>query len=122
MAINYQFKVEPEMLQVITSGKDETLEEVVNYSQAVITQAIEHQAKKILCDERKLEYSISVLETYKLAEMISREARHTARVAIVCQPKYMDSGKFFETVAANRGLIIAVTSDYEAAVQWLNEE
>lgn len=58
-------------------------------------------------------------DTFKLAEKASKYARGLARIAIVCDAKFLESGKFYETVASNRGLRILVTSDYSAATQWL---
>ena len=122
MALHYAFKVDKDMLTVTTEGKDESLDERFQYSRAVIEQALKHNSKKILCDERNLEYAISIPDTYELAEKISYAVTRVARVAIVCNKEYQEEGKFFETVASNRGLVISVTPSYDLAREWLNEK
>ena len=119
MAINYTLSIEDKTLKVVATGKDDNLQDVKNYSQAVIEEAIKHQCNFVFCDERNLEYSLSMIDTYRLAEEASKKAKRTARIAIVCNEKYIEEGKFYETVASNRGVRVLVTSDYELAVSWL---
>ena len=120
MAIKYQIEKQEEWLKVVASGEDDSLEEVLAYGGAIIQAAIEYSSKKILCDERGLRYAISLTDTYKLAEEASRFAKNVVRIAIVCNAHYLDEGRFFETVASNRGLIIRVTSNYDEATAWLD--
>jgi hypothetical protein len=119
MAISFQIENEECFLKVVAKGKDDDLNEVLAYSNAVVEAAIHHKSKRILCDERELEYSISVIDTFRLAESASIYANNLSRIAIVCDPKYLVDGKFYETVASNRGLFVRVTANYEEAVEWL---
>lgn len=119
MAIQYNFQIEKDCLHVKTTGKDESLEQVLAYSQALLAKALESNCTKVLCDERKLEYQLSVLETFQLAEKASELIPKVAQIAIVCHSKYLDDGKFYENVTSNRGLIVRVTNDYEDAANWL---
>jgi hypothetical protein len=119
MSINFHIENQSEWLKVVASGEDDNLEEVLAYGSAIIQAAIEYSSKKILCDERKLQYTLSITDTFKLAEEASRYAKNVVRIAIVCDAQYLDDGRFFETVASNRGLIIRVTSSYEEASAWL---
>jgi len=122
MAIKYEFEIDGKMLKVSTSGKDDNLEEVESYARAILGLAIEHDCTKIFCDERLLEYSLSTLDTYQLAEAASKVAMLLRKIAIVCDQNYLEDGKFYETVASNRGLTVHVTADYDSALLWLKNE
>lgn len=119
MAISFKIESRDQFLTVVTRGKDENLKQVEAYSAAVIEAAIKNKSKKILCDERELEYSISVADTYKLAEAASKYAVNVLKIAIVCDAKNLVDGKFYETVALNRGLLVRVTDDIDEAINWL---
>lgn len=119
MAIDHQIESKNELLHVVAHGKDDNLEDAMNYGMAVIQAAKENSSKKILCDERNLVYNISVIDTYQLAETASRYASKIQQIAIVSNPKNSKDGKFYETVASNRGLRIKMFLDYNEAIEWL---
>lgn len=119
MAIEYNIQVQGLVLIVIAKGTDETFEQAATYSAAVIEAAISSRCKKILCDERQLDYHLSTFETFNLAEYAAQYAKHVVKIAIVCNSKHLNDGKFYETVSRNRGMIIRVTSDFEEAKLWL---
>lgn len=119
MAISFEIESRDYFLTVIAKGKDDNLKEVEAYSTSVIEAAIKNKSKKILCDERELEYSLSIADTYKLAEAASKYAVNVLKIAIVCDSKNLIEGKFYETVASNRGLLVRVTADIDEATNWL---
>ncbi|MCF8262501.1 MAG: hypothetical protein K9J12_17125 [Melioribacteraceae bacterium] len=119
MSIKYEFEVIGNLLKVKSSGKDDGLQDVLNYSYAVLQKAIESGSARIFCDERELDYAISVGETYNLAEEASKQAFRLARIAILCNPNFIEEGKFYETVASNRGLVVRVSTDYNELMEWL---
>lgn len=121
MAINYTIKNEHDYLKVVAKGKDDNFNEVKKYEEAIISEAINNQCTKIFCDESELEYSISIIDTFKLAEEASKYAPNLTKLAIVCNKKYLSDGKFYETVATNRGLHVLVTDKYEEADQWIKD-
>jgi len=121
MAISFDFEVQQNLLKVVTYGEDEHLKEAENYARKVLETCLVNGCNKVLCDERKLEYSLSVMDTYALAEGASIEARSIKKIAIVCQEKYLEDGKFYETVSKNRGLTVMVTSDLGQANDWIGE-
>ncbi len=121
MAIDYKIRYRDGILKVTTKGADENLEEVLQYTNAIIEAAFKHQSRLILCDERELEYKLTTLDTYKLAEFASTYSNHIAKIVIVCNPRCLPEGKFYETVTTNRGLKVRVTTDIEEAEKWLNE-
>jgi len=121
MAIDYKIKYHNGILKVTTKGADENLEDVIQYANAIIEAAFKHQRRLILCDERELEYKLTTLDTYKLAEFASSYAQHIVKIVIVCNPRCLPEGKFCETVTTNRGLKVRITTDIEEAEKWLNE-
>jgi hypothetical protein len=121
MAIQYKMKVNGDRLKVTASGNDDNIEEVKRYSRAIIEACNKNQIKKALCDERELKYELSTIDTHALAEYISEYAKGVGRAAIVCNPKYLPDAKFWETVSANRGLIVKVFTSIEKAEAWLND-
>lgn len=119
MAIEYTIENTENYLKVVARGIDDNLSEVLGYSQAVVEAAIKHNSKKILCDEQNLIYNVSVIDTYELAEFASKYAHKLVKIAIVCNIDCIGDGKFYETVASNRGLKVRVTCNFEEAVKWL---
>jgi len=121
MAINYEFQLDGKILIVTAKGKDDNLEQTMSYAHAILTHSIENECTEVLCDERELEYSLSVIDTFELAETASQNARSIKKIAIVCDQKYLKDGNFYETVAQNRGLTVKVLTDYDEAMKWLKQ-
>lgn len=119
MAISFNHKVKNNVLTVFTYGVDESLEDSEKYAYDVFQLCMLNKCDRILCDERELDYSLSVIDTFLLAEYASINARGLIKLAIVCQEKYMNEAKFYETVSTNRGLTVIVTSDIDYAIDWL---
>ena len=120
MSINVSTKFDQDILRVVAQGKDENLNDVKEYGLNVINQAISFGCRKILCDERELEYNLSTIDAFESAKFISENAPKVAKVALVCNPKYLPDAKFWETVSLNRGLTIKVFTKIEEAEDWLN--
>jgi hypothetical protein len=120
MPIDFHFSVKDKLLLVKASGKDDSLEDVMNYSKAVLSEAVESQCTRILCDERDLEYALSVADTYSLANTASELVPRVIKIAIVCNSKSLPDGKFYETVGVNRGLVVRVMGDLNEAWEWLD--
>jgi hypothetical protein len=122
MAITYTYTVENELLKVTTQGKDESFQDAVNYARGILVDSIQNECSMILCDERNLEYNLSVVDMFKLAEGASKEAKNLKKIAIVCKEEYLEEGKFYENVSSNRGLTVLVTSDMHHAKKWLESK
>lgn len=122
MAIEYDYDVDGRLLSITAKGTDDNLEEVGNYARAVLGLSMKNNCNQIICDERELEYTLSTLDTFTLAESASREARNLDKIAIVCQQKQLRDGKFYETVSTNRGLSVFVTSSKDQAMEWLKSK
>lgn len=119
MAISYEIIIHQDYLEVKSEGFDESLQEVEDYANSIAKIALENGKNKILCDERKLRYSLSIFETFELAEAEAKHLSTAPRIAIVFNSNYTEYARFFETAAINRGLIVKVTTDIDEAKKWL---
>lgn len=119
MAIDFVANVDGNTLLVKASGFDESLDQVLQYGLAIIGECQRSGVSRVLCDERDLEYRLNTLDIYESAAFIADHAPGVARVAIACNPRDIDDGRFWETVAANRGLTVRVFKDIESARSWL---
>jgi hypothetical protein len=121
MAIAYSMSVADRVLHVKASGKDESVEDVQRYGMAIIDMAVAHGIERALCDETALEYTLGTFSSYEAAKFIAEAAPKICRVAIVCSPRDLQNGAFWETIAVNRGLNVRVTSDLDQAREWVAE-
>ena len=121
MAITYSAEINENLLLITASGRDENVREVIDYGSAVIDLAVRHGATLILCDERNLEYALDTFDTFQSAKEIADLAPKVARIAIVCNAKFLKDGQFWETVAVNRSLQVRVDTEIDRAKAWLLE-
>ncbi len=119
MAIHFNFSTEGDLLVVTTSGFDESLEEVLQYGQAIIQEALRGNHVTVLCDETQLEYRLGIFDTYKAAESMAVWVPNLRKAAVVCNPQSISDAKFWETVAVNRGLRVRAFTDTDSARSWL---
>lgn len=120
MSISYQIFNQDKYLKVIANGKDDDQADVKNYTDAVISAIFEFDAKKVLCDERELQYNLSLTDTFQLGEYVSQYSGQLLKIAIVCNIKFFDDAKFYETVTTNRGMQIKIFTNIEEAESWLS--
>lgn len=121
MSITYESEIKESLLIITASGRDENVQQVIDYGLSIIHLAIENEATHILCDERNLEYALGTFDTYDAAKQIAMYVPRVARVAIVCRPEFLSDGKFWETVAVNRGLQVRIDTDIARCKAWLCE-
>ena len=122
MTIHKTFEVQGNLLFVTAWGKDDSIEDVIAYGQAIIEHAVQHNTSKVLCDERELVYAIKSFDTFKAAKTIAENAPKVAQVAIVTQPEQYDEALYWETVAINRGLYVHFFLSLDEARKWLEVE
>ena len=120
MPIQFNHEVRDEILLITTHGKDDSLKDVENYARSILALAVKYNCSKLLCDERKLVYSISLGDTLKYAEGLAAEITQISSIAIVCDKRYLDDGLVLESAARGRGVSILATADYQEAVSWLH--
>jgi len=119
MSITYQSKVEDGILIITTTGRDDNVNQVIEYGRSITQLAVNSGVIRILCDERNLEYAIGTLDIFVAAKKIAEEVPKLAYIAIVCQPRFLKDGKFWETVAVNRGLRVHIGTDIRRAEDWI---
>ncbi len=120
MAIKFNMrKFKKDILVVKTKGYDENLAEVRNYNEVVKAEAERLKCDKVLCDERELEYRLSIPETYELANSLSEAIKDFKKIAIVTNKGNQEAAEFWETVAINRGVVAQVFYDFIEAKKWL---
>jgi hypothetical protein len=119
MSITFKSEFVDGMLCTTATGRDDDLQQVIDYGTAIIDLANECGARLILCDETKLVYTLGTFDTFQLAQTIAERTKNIVRVAIVCSPDFLEDGKFWETVALNRFLQVRVDTDIERARAWL---
>jgi hypothetical protein len=122
LAIRLTTTVSGNILEVRASGFDENLEDTQAYGLGVIAAGSRAGVRRILCDERDLEYRLGTLDTYDLAAFIAAQVPDVDRTAIVCNPRFLADARFWEDTAVNRGLSVRVFTDPDAARRWLAEE
>ncbi|ACF43882.1 conserved hypothetical protein [Pelodictyon phaeoclathratiforme BU-1] len=121
MSIHYTMRVDGDILFVCASGFDESLDEVQGYGLAIINASLEGGVSRVFCDETALEYRLGTFDTYQAAEFIAENVPALAKVALVCNAKFMSDASFFEDVVVNRGLTLRFFTDPEVAMRWLSE-
>ena len=122
MSIDYSFQVEDDILLVKTTGSDENLEEVQKYGLAIVKKSLENDITRVLVDETELEYKLSTIDTYALAEFLSIQLPRLGKAALVCEEKFLKDAQFFETVVSNRGLQIRAFTSFGKARDWLRNK
>jgi hypothetical protein len=122
MAIEYSIGNTAGFLKVTAKGKDENLQEVMDYGHAIVDAAVHHGVAKVLCDETELEYALGTMDIFESARYISEIAPKIARIAIACKPEQTYDAGFWETVAVNRGLRVKMFKTVADAEKWLQDE
>jgi len=121
MAIDFQIRIEDDLVFAAASGYDENLEEALDYNRAVLQACIEHDCSRILTDERELEYRLDTVDTFELATQAARAVPSLTKIAIATGPSNQADADFYETVAVNRGLSVKFFPDLDSARAWLNK-
>ena len=120
MAIKWIFKRHDDILYVTAEGYDESFSGVTSYIDAIVKEEELKFCRKILCDERHLEYRLSIWNTFKLVKYNRKVMKRPVDIAIVTQKNNYDTGKFWETVSRNRGMRAGIFFDMKKAKTWLN--
>ncbi len=119
MAITYEIYPQEDLLLVVAKGEDDSINDVIAYTDSVIHAALKHNLRSIVCDETQLVYKLGVLDNYQLAEYLAKQVDKVVRVAIVTNPKNLKSASFYETAVNNRGISIRFFKDMEPARNWV---
>lgn len=101
-----------------------SLDEAAGMVATAIARSIEKGATELLADIRGLTGfpSPNTTQQYFLATEWATSAQGRFRLAIVARPETMDSARFGETVAYNRGLVARTFVTEGEAAAWLDGE
>lgn len=119
MAINTQFHTQGNVLIATSSGFDEGLNEAIHYNDLVLKQAISNDCAKVVCDERTLEYRLSLIDTYTLGKHMAERIHFIRHIAIVSDKRHDEIVMFWENVTTNRGVSAKVFFKVEDALSWM---
>ncbi len=114
----------PGYLLIISTGNVASTEELFGHSQLVYAEIIKHQQKRILLDNLGAKFPTQFYSYVELVDHYSiafpPEIR-TFKIAAVIVEEYMEFGKFWETIAVNRGFRYHAFTSFEDAQEWLLE-
>jgi hypothetical protein len=124
MAIHYSLEQRGEVLYFTGEGAEEGLEENRRILKMVVQACEEHNCRLVLLDDRRVQYTISIISLYELARSYKEVNifRQISKVALVSDLQYKEDNDFFETTSQNRGLNLRVFYDIEQAEAWLGKK
>ena len=76
-----------------------------------------HNCRKALVDATGLEVELGFTDMFKAAKDLASLMKHSIHVAFLAREDMLDP--FFTDVARNRGSVMAVFTDADAAAEWL---
>ncbi len=93
----------------------------------VLAEVKEHSIRFLIIDMRQVGGEISITDKFYLAEFASRLSVRklgslTPKIAVLVDASLIDSERFAETVARNRGMDAHVCAEMDEALQWLGME
>jgi hypothetical protein len=122
MGYQQEFRVESGVLHAQLSGvfPHDLLREHDNVFQPLADACARGNCSKALIDARKLEAGLNTLDMFRAGVDAALLSHTGVRVAFVAREDMIDL--FFAEVARNRGALIGVFTDFEAAGQWLAKQ
>ena len=87
-----------------------------------IEQALEHRTNRILIDNSKLELAVSTNQIFQMPEFYENTNAYRGSLWAMLQPPegpVLKELKFYETVCRNRGWLVKLFDDSQAALDWL---
>lgn len=119
----FESKVEQkeDYVRITSVGTLASVSEVGEYVNLIRTQAVKHNMKKVLLDERDLMDQQDTLDAYEISEseVATTAALAGIRLSCVCHPVNYELNKTYETLLMNRSLIFRVFLTEEEALEWL---
>ncbi len=113
-----QFEYRPDFLVARVSGEQDSVAISLAYGSEIVRECQARKYKRVLVVE-KLKQSLSITDTYTVASQWSQLARGLKSAFVDLEHEHQANNIFGEHVAANRGLIVRLFNDMDAAEQWL---
>ena len=121
MSINYTTKHKKKYLLVKSNGGSDDLAVISKYVREITDICKQQGYTSMLVDEREREYLLNeLLDLYKLANFFRTLNVTDIRMAIVCQPQYLEQIRYFEKTTHDRGMNIKFFLDPDSAKRWLS--
>ncbi len=129
MALTFKIETPPGYLLMVYEDHYEA-SLAGEFTNQILETCKSHQPKKLLIDFRKVtgemstmdRFNVSVLAATKYFGAIATGKIQSCRYALVGSHPLVDSRKFEETVAVNRGVNIKVLTEMKDALVWLGVE
>jgi hypothetical protein len=126
MSMLQEINADSDLLRVRATGEfslDEAKRNFLEMMEAVVL----HRSKRVLVDGQTVTGNPRTIERFYYGEFTADAVmKHHARTedgatrfAYVLREPVLDPGRFGETVAANRGMLIKVCDNVEEALKWL---
>lgn len=123
MSIEIQWEIKEQYLYLDAQGVYR-LDEVLKVLEYALEKAKQENLKGVLIDTRKVtSVTPTVMECYEMGKWIAQlqtTRGYRVRLAVVGTQEILESQRFGEIVALNRGALLKVSTDREAAIAWLN--
>jgi hypothetical protein len=120
MSIYYTTKNKKKYLLVKSNGGSDDLAVNSDYARDITDICKQQGYSAMLIDERDREYMLNeVLDLYKLANFFQTLNVSNIRMAIVCQPQYLEQIRYFEKTTHDHGMNIKFFLDPDSAKRWL---
>ena len=120
MSIDYTTENKKEYLLVKSNGGSDDLAVISDYAREITDICKQQSYTAMLVDERDSEYMLNeVLDLYKLANFFRTLNVTDIRMAIICQPQYLEQIRYFEKTTHDRGMKIKFFLDPDSAKRWL---
>jgi hypothetical protein len=116
MSLDVQFNVVNSNLSIVAGGRY-SLADLSSVFDRATAEIESSNQKGVILDVSKIAGTIPLMDMFMLGEHCSKVWKPAIKIAIV----FPEVGvyNFFENVARNRGVQIAVVPNHDAAVQWL---
>ncbi len=99
-----------------------TVESFHELIRKVAEVATKHPCRRLFHDFRRAEWHTSPTEFFYIPDYaVTSAADRSWRRAVLVREEDVSKIEFYETTAANKGLIVKIFTDYDAALAWLRE-
>ncbi|OIQ52085.1 hypothetical protein BerOc1_00557 [Pseudodesulfovibrio hydrargyri] len=119
MPYTYEVLKKDGYIQLTSSGKIGSMEDLVELGRSMEDLANRLDCRRFLIDERSVVMAIEPLDLTAFAESRMDEPRTGMRVAVIYTPENLSRFHWIETFLQNRCIPYRQFSSFEEAEQWL---
>lgn len=118
----YEFDIieKEDYLLFDVTGESATVEDVVQFTQTLLKEAMKRDCRSVMLDERGLRQRLDSHDAYLAAEkLVADRPRSGIRFASIRSDENWTIGKRFETIFQNRSINFRVFDNIPEAETWL---